>query len=627
MKRLTTSSVVAVLLAMSAPAGAAELSIRRVDVSDFPNVSVIASVSSGEPIGSSSLAIEENGSPLEPVKVGSLTGSGQRLQVVLVIDTSGSMQGGAMRAAVSAASAFIEEMPQQVEVGVVSFSDRPKVLARPSGDHARAEQAVRGLVATGETAMYDAVSVASTLFAADAQKNIVLLSDGGDTVSETTLTKAVQGAQRQQAAIFSVGLKGSEADVPALKRLAAGTDGRYSPAATAELGRIYEQLATELKGQFVITYRSAAPNRSEVRLEISSPAGSDSALFLAPREVVVEEAPAPRLEEPPDPVLQGTSGLAITLALVFLSVMMGVYLVFGARIRNKRLAKLARLTGLRSSAAETSSPGSEMAAWIPLGLSRLGDKIAERKSVAQKIDSLLERSGGTLRPGEFVAIVMVATAAGAALGVLLGGSGTSLGVGAIVGSLVPVARTRLRARKRTRRMQELLPDVLGILAGSLRAGHSFFQALDGVAREAPDPMNHEFSRAVAEIRLGRAVPEALDALADRIDSEDFRWALLAVNVQRDVGGNLAEILDTVAKTLRERADIRRQVRVLSSESRLSAYILSILPFGVGGYLYLLSPETTSQLFTTDMGRMMVAGAGVLLLLGYAWMRKLVKIDV
>ncbi|MFP5298798.1 MAG: type II secretion system F family protein, partial [Actinomycetota bacterium] len=288
---------------------------------------------------------------------------------------------------------------------------------------------------------------------------------------------------------------------------------------------------------------------------------------------------------------------------------------------------LARLSGLRSSAAETSSPGSGVPSWIPLGLSRLGDKIAERKSIAQKLDALLERSGGTLRPGEFVVIVMVAIVVGGALGALVGGSSVSTAVGGFVGALVPIVRTRLRVRKRLRKMQELLPDVLGILAGSLRAGHSFFQALDGVAREAPDPMNHEFSRSVAEIRLGRRVPEALDALADRIDSEDFRWALLAVNVQRDVGGNLAEILDTVAKTLRERADIRRQVRVLSSESRLSAYILSVLPFGVGGYLYLLSPETTSQLFTTGMGRMMVAGASVLMLFGFVWMRKLVKIDV
>lgn len=626
MKRLTTSLVVAVLLLLSAPAGAAELTIRRVDVSDFPEVSVIASVSSGQPIDPASLVIEENGATLDPVKVGSLTGSGQRLQVVLVIDTSGSMQGGAMRAAVAAASAFVKEMPEQVEVGVVSFSDQPRVLARPSADHRMAERAIRGLVATGETAMYDAVSVASTLFADEAQKNIVLLSDGGDTVSETALTGAVQAAKRRETAIFSVGLKGSEVDVSALKRLAAGTDGRYSPAATAELAHLYEQLATELKGQFVITYRSSAPNRSEVRLQVTSPVGSDSALFLAPREAV-EEAPAPRLEEPADPVLQGAGGLALTLGLVFLSVMMGAYLVFGARIRNRRLSKLARLTGLRSSAAETSSPGSEVAAWIPVGLSRLGDKIAERKSVAQKIDSLLERSGGTLRPGEFIVIVMVATVAGGVLGVLLGGSGISMLVGAISGALVLVARTRFRVRKRVRRMQGLLPDVLGILAGSLRAGHSFFQALDGVAKEAPEPMNHEFSRVVAEIRLGRPVPEALESLADRIDSEDFRWALLAVNVQRDVGGNLAEILDTVAKTLRERADIRRQVRVLSSESRLSAYILSILPFGVGGYLYLLSPETTSQLFTTDMGRIMVAGAGVLLILGFVWMRKLVKIDV
>jgi tight adherence protein B len=120
-----------------------------------------------------------------------------------------------------------------------------------------------------------------------------------------------------------------------------------------------------------------------------------------------------------------------------------------------------------------------------------------------------------------------------------------------------------------------LPDVLTIMASSLRAGHSFMQALDTVAKEIAQPAATEFQRVVAEIRLGRPAEDALEALAERVGSADFMWAVLAVNIQREVGGNLAEILDNVADTLRERATLRRQIKVLTAEGRLSAWGLRL----------------------------------------------------
>ncbi len=176
-------------------------------------------------------------------------------------------------------------------------------------------------------------------------------------------------------------------------------------------------------------------------------------------------------------------------------------------------------------------------------------------------------------------------------------------------------------------MREQLPDVLTIMASSLRAGHSFLQALDTVAREIPAPANVEFQRLVAEIRLGRPAEDALEALADRVGSADFRWAVLAVNIQREVGGNLAEILDNVSDTLRERATMRRQIQVLTAEGRLSAWVLAILPFGIGIYMFAVNPDYISLLFTTQIGLFMLGTAAVLMVLGILWMRKIVDIDV
>jgi tight adherence protein B len=153
------------------------------------------------------------------------------------------------------------------------------------------------------------------------------------------------------------------------------------------------------------------------------------------------------------------------------------------------------------------------------------------------------------------------------------------------------------------------------------------QALDTVAREIPQPAATEFQRVVAEIRLGRPTDDALEALSERVGSSDFRWAVLAVNIQREVGGNLAEILDNVADTLRERAQMRRQIRVLTAEGRLSAWVLTLMPIAIAVYMFAVNPEYIGLLFTTKMGLAMLVGSLILLVIGVFWMRKIVDIDV
>ena len=153
------------------------------------------------------------------------------------------------------------------------------------------------------------------------------------------------------------------------------------------------------------------------------------------------------------------------------------------------------------------------------------------------------------------------------------------------------------------------------------------QALDTVAKEIAQPAATEFQRVVAEIRLGRPAEDALEALAERVGSADFMWAVLAVNIQREVGGNLAEILDNVADTLRERATLRRQIKVLTAEGRLSAWVLALLPVGIALYMTAANPHYIGLLVTTTIGRVMLAGGLLLMGIGIYWMRRIVEIDV
>ena len=196
-----------------------------------------------------------------------------------------------------------------------------------------------------------------------------------------------------------------------------------------------------------------------------------------------------------------------------------------------------------------------------------------------------------------------------------------------VGVFIPTIALRTALQRREEKLRDQLPDVLTILASSLRAGHSFLQSLDTVAKEIAPPAASEFQRVVAEIRLGRPAEDALEALAERVGSADFKWAVLAVNIQREVGGNLAEILDNVSDTLRERATLRRQIRVLTAEGRLSAWVLALLPVAIGLYMAAVNSDYISLLVTTTVGWVMLGTALVLLVLGVIWMRKIVDIDV
>jgi tight adherence protein B len=232
-----------------------------------------------------------------------------------------------------------------------------------------------------------------------------------------------------------------------------------------------------------------------------------------------------------------------------------------------------------------------------------------------------------LRSGEFVIVTVGAAFVGLFVGyAILGSPWISLGV-AVLAGLGPTMALKLALGRRAEKLREQLPDVLTIMASSLRAGHSFLQALDTTAKEIAQPAATEFQRVVAEIRLGRSAEDALGALAERVGSADFKWAVLAVNIQREVGGNLAEILDNVADTLRERATMRRQIRVLTSEGRLSAWLLALMPFAIALYMYVVNKDYIMLLFTTKVGLMMLAGAAIALVVGILWMRKIVDIDV
>ncbi|RFU19044.1 type II secretion system F family protein [Geodermatophilus marinus] len=236
----------------------------------------------------------------------------------------------------------------------------------------------------------------------------------------------------------------------------------------------------------------------------------------------------------------------------------------------------------------------------------------------------LERAGIAMSLSEVVLLAGLGALSLGAVGWLLGG----LLVGALLALAAPLgaqAVVRFKVGRRQARFADQLDDALQLMASSLRAGHSLLRAVDAVADQAPAPIGEEFARIVNETRVGRDLGAALDEVAARADSDDFRWIAQAIAIHREVGGNLAEVLDTVGHTIRERNAIRRQVKALSAEGRLSAWVLMALPVGIVAFLSVSSPSYLSAFTESLAGWVMVTVSIGLLVVGGLWLKKTVAI--
>jgi tight adherence protein B len=253
--------------------------------------------------------------------------------------------------------------------------------------------------------------------------------------------------------------------------------------------------------------------------------------------------------------------------------------------------------------------------------------IAERQGYLVKAEKMLEQANMPLRAGEaltgYVGIVFGA----AVLGFLYKQSIFYALIFAILGGIIPPNYVNFKAKRRRKKFTSQLPDTLQLLAGTLKAGYSFMQGVEAVSHEVEDPMGSEFRRVVTEAQLGRPVEEALEASALRMNSPDFEWAVMAVRIQREVGGNLSELLMTVAETMTARQRLRGEVQALTAEGRVSAMVLGILPIGLGAMLWTLNPEYMNLLFEEPIGRMMLIGSCLLAGAGFLWMKKIIDIKI
>jgi tight adherence protein B len=253
-------------------------------------------------------------------------------------------------------------------------------------------------------------------------------------------------------------------------------------------------------------------------------------------------------------------------------------------------------------------------------------EMATRRGVLQILKRLLDQADIPVRQAEALFVYVVVTAVGSALGLLIGN--VLWGVIALaVLAVAPWMVLMSAAKRRTVTFTAQLPDMLQLLGTTLRSGYSILQGLDTVAQQVADPIGKEIRHVVAEARLGRNLVDALTEVAQRVRSDDFEWVVTAIGIQREVGGNLAELLDIVAETMIARARIRREAHTLTAEGRIGAVVISVMPVAIGLFVYAVNPSYISPLFHEAFGEILFYGSIVLGFFGILWVRKLVDIEV
>jgi tight adherence protein B len=626
--------------ALDRPAsGALGLVIQKIDVTRYPTVSMRVLVpprmASERPLAAGDVRVTEGGAPTTGLTLRALTGRSSPVSTILLMDTSGSMRGSPMSNAKKAANTFVKAMRTGDRVAVVAFATKPVTVAGITKDRRRLTRAIGSLQPSGQTAIYDALLAATRLLRRPGKEStaIVLLSDGQDTSSERSLQDALKAVRKLGTPVYAIGLGAAGRESASLELVARSSRGRLLAVSDPRaLVGLYADIARELKSQYDISFLSARPRTKDIEIDIVARRGgltASAGAVIANPSFGSAASPFGLLSRG-SPALSGGPAAVVVVGLVFAAVVLLSYGVGASLVRERTgIDQLPYYDGVSPGAGgdiDGAGAGTQTAQ-VKARMLEAFDSVAGRGGFTKAIGDKLEKAGLPLRPLEYMLAHVIGVAAFAAVLVLATRSPWVSVVASCVAALGPVAALEILASRRHQAFQDQLPDILDFIAGSLKAGYGLLQAVNLVVEDSQPPVSTEFKRVRTEARLGLSLEEALSKMADRLDSEDFRWVVAAISVQREAGGNLAEVLNIIGNTIRDRAATARSIRALTADGRLSAIILIILPFAEALVLFTVNPAYMSRLISDPLGPWLIGAALTLLLIGGLWLRRAVRIEV
>lgn len=623
-RRLRVVLAVLGIVLLLAPAATADesLGISEVGGARFPDRAYVLTLPEGMYLDESRVEVRENGEPVSRLSVipADIAGHGQ-FGVVLVVDASNSMRGSAIEDAVDAGRAFAARRNANQDVAIVTFNRDSRVVLQftTSQEAIEASLAEAPPLASG-THIYDGVATALALIekADIAAASVIVLSDGSDTGSTVAAAEVAARARAAHVRIFSVGLRSRSFKPQPLAALAAAAGGDYSEAASsADLERIFATLGDQLAREYLLRYRSEASPHTRVEVAVTVDGVEDFAATAYTTPALAEGSPGPFHRSFAERFLRSAGGMLFVAAASALLVGLAAAALLRPRARTlrRRMAQFVSIV-----AAEGADRGKQRDLFL-----QRAEKSMERTRWWARFKADLELADITLPATHVVAGTAVATLL--AVGILFTVGGFLV---ALFGFAVPFVVRGLIRRKLDRKRQlfaDQLPDNLQVLASALRAGHSMVGALSVVIDDCPEPARSEFGRVIADERLGVPLDEAFEVVAGRMASRDLEQVALVAALQRETGGNTAEVLDRVAETVRGRFELRRLVRTLTTQGRMSRWIVSLLPVFLLVLISILNPTYVSPLFSNSAGRVLLVLATIMVVAGSLVIKRIINIKV
>jgi tight adherence protein B len=615
---------------MAAPAAIAAPSLRVSEGggATFPARSLVLTVAKQGSLSPSHVHIAENGRAVTGAVVRPIANAAAGdFGVVLAIDVSPSMRGAPLSQAMAAARALAAQRTGKQELGVVTF-DRHAGVALPLTDDAGAISRVLAhtpRVGTGAY-IYNALTIAVQQLAVAkiAAGAVVLLSDGasqgakplpGHRVTAASIGAAAAAAHAQ---IYTVGLRDRSYTPQRMSLLARVGGGSFIESTSSELSGVFTRIESQLTSAYVVHYRSLAPLGHQIAVSIS--------VDGVPQASTIHYDSPPPLSAPTVKRLKTQSFWVSTMALVILSCAAALLLAIALvvfQLPRLRRGGLRRRVG-EFTTSESQAPEAALTTSRPLASL---EHALERTQWWPQFKANAEIAGIDRPAVELVAICALGTVAGAVLLGLAFGSPVVSGLLLLLFPLVPRSIVKRRLHKQRERFAEQLPAHLQELASTMRAGHSLVAGITSMALAAPEPSHSEWARVVADEQLGMPLEEAMRSVGRRMDSEDIGQVALVAALHHRTGGNMAEVLERVADSVGERAELRRELQALTAQARLSRYVVTALPVVVGGAIALLNPGYIRPLLHTTTGVTLLFVACGLVTAGSLVMRGITNIKV
>lgn len=531
--------------------------------------------------------------------------------IILVIDASRSMQGKKLDIAQSVGKKFLNDLPNGVRASLVTFnSDAVNTVALTSRIPDVVE-ALANVKAQGNTALYDGVVRAIDLASNPDNTRLVVLTDGYDTSSDETAATVKKAIADSGISLDVVAIAATDAN---LKVMASFTD--------AGNGRVFQaDDDTKLEAVLSRALEQAAPAPLPSASQSARPTPEPTTPMPTPSNTAVSLSQ----------LVTGPIGATIALAVLCGLGFVGIRRLIANR-RKLAMDKSLEDYDTRRSAFGLKSSANDPFIDIASRNTRKQDPEAAAVSIRSRAFPVLaeriERADMKITPQRWIMMCILAFLGIFFLVQLATGAwflAVLLGTGIVYGAQNALLNSR--TAQHLRLFESGLADFLVLIASGLRAGMSFAQSVDSAAAEGMGPVERQMRRALGEVRVGSTLEGALARVAERMNSDDLRWSIAALQIQRDVGGNLSKILDTAATTIRNRAELKREVQALSAEGQLSAYVLLALPLGVFGFLGLTRPEYVQVFWTQRSGMVMLAVFSLLVTSGWFWIKNIVAIEV